>query len=131
MAVSEVQPHSNPDVTIVRQALHAGATPWDFEQADAAVKRLQEQYESVKSEIEILRQTCAISFSDKDAGIATLIRRAESAEEQLETYREALVKISKLTVYVSPESQRSTAKAPFIARVALDSNPASEPKEDA
>src|SRR6185503_12244061 len=51
---------------------------------DAAVARVWADLEAREREIEQLRQTCGISFSDKDTGIKTLIARAEAAEAELQ-----------------------------------------------
>lgn len=117
------EPLTYEQATLVRKGWAKG-----LEQGKALGRKgLEEQHEATKREIEVLRQTCAISFSGKDVGIATLIRRAEAAEErerglkeQLEATRNALEEILD-----RPHGELDEHDMRSIAHAAL--NPASRP----
>lgn len=123
--MSEVsKPHSREELLEDAQALiafidhgTAGHAPTvDTHEIVRDYIGLIEQLEAARREIEVLRQTCAISFSDKDAGIATLIRRAESAEEQLESADAVLREIAALSAFNTPGQAGSLITGPAIAR---------------
>ena len=92
-----------------------------FEAADdalAALDSLEEQLEAAETERE---QAYATAQAMNEAQFEASVKVTE-LREQLEAARTALEEIAACSPFVSPESRRSTAAAPHIARAAL--NPA-------